>query len=570
MKKIVNAFLVAAVISQISLSVHAQLNCMNENCSNEDDISLFETSPPNVPAMHSSSFLQKSVQAIPVVETPFGDENFVFCGNSKGFKDLVYKKLVNLVQGFWWCTNEYQDWFYKMANGTVQPRYGFISKFLSKLTSKTKEREAQELVSLNLNVLRCGRYQEATLSYDWPCIFVANRYLDNIRKYKPLSTANLRRVNQEISSIIKSDMPLKLKIEKLNELVDNEYERHRKFKNESSTEELINFCVPLYRLNNELSNWKKNWAQKNLDERREIYKLGAKINKLMPNYCFLTENDKAPFAGVRLDSYILVTDTEDTKRIYLEKGQIPQFINNLVKSIDSKYTNIKGTYSFDVVKADDILKLAAEIHANNHQDLIDAMAQKADKAESLRKKKLAALGTDFIKIALVKGGLFELLVGDDTRFKVSPEAAQRFLEEKRPELIKSLPTPVNGDKEKNFRETPTGQALISSVEELHLGSTQMSRLELELGKIIEYSSIAEKARKEQNKLDALKKELDGNKDYLNAVKLLTQFSKFNFPNLPNVDAIIIEENKQYELGDFANKNLREYSIIEIKRVDDDQ
>lgn len=576
MKKIVSAFLVAAVISQISLSVQAQLNCINENCANQEDISLFETSPPNVPAMHAISFCNSEISTIPITHFIKGAEQefAVFCGNSKGLKSLAYKKLENKVKERWYW-EQHKNQILSMANGTFtelgadENIFSSLFKWLKKqlgsivVTSKD-EKEVLDLLNLNYQIFACQEYFDV---YNYPCVFVADRSLDDIKKLN-VSGVTLRKINNEISSIIQSDMPIKSKLEKLNVLVDNEYEKYRDLKKEGSTEDMVNFCVPLYRLNNYLSHVKKNWPQKTLDERKEIYKLGAKINTLMPNYCFLTENDKSPFAGVKVDSYILVTDTEDTKRIYLEKGQIPQFINNLVKSIDSKYTNIGGEYSFDMLTSKDVLRLAEKIHATDYQDLIDAQQEKVNLAEATSKRKLASIGTGLLKgvISVVKDGdVISLIREDEQVVKLEPLAARRVLEKNRPDLIEALPdSPRKEDSETNSKN------LIKIIGELNLDKPQLSKLETILYEIVEHDVAKANEEREKIRMERLKAKIKhGLKlEYLNLVKLLIQISRISSMNY--IDAIIIEENARYVKSDankIENKKLIEYNIIELRKAE---
>lgn len=169
-----------------------------------------------------------------------------------------------------------------------------------------------------------------------------------------------------------------------------------------------------------------------------------------------------------------------------------------------------------------------------------------------------------------EGEFFKFIKGEvETTF--SPENAYQYFEARNPDSIKNLPAPISvNENALTTQESQGVRNLVKKIDEFNLDDSQLSILESELKKIIEYSNVKANAIRERNRVDALKQELGEKEDYLNAVKLLTQFSKFNYMDKNGYGAIIIEENRKYETDNAANKNLREYKIIDIQRVDDKQ
>ncbi len=558
------------------LSVLAQNECIGDSCIATPNNKIFNNYSPDIPSMHKISLL--SGQIIPdvhYVNKNNKEKIFLFRNHFQDFKNLLYKTLeTKLNESYLYYIDK--DDFLKMANVTYEGPQNTLWEGIKYFIRSFNNGEIIKLISLNriLHRLnhRYGHKQLCGLNIDKDSVTDIDADFFDLKRgvYFCFKDKFNAETMEEISSIIESNNTVKSKISDLNNLIDEKYDEYRKFKNEDTSYDTISFCLHLNRINDYLSNFEKDWNHKDLDECKEIRKLREKINSLIPNYCFLTEKNKAPFAGVKIDKYILVTDTNDVKRIYLENSQVPKFVENLIKSIDSKYSNIKGTYSFGLVKGEDVLKLASEVHSTNHQDLINALERKAEEAEALRKRKLASIGFDIIETGIklaTKGDLFEFAKKNGGGFKISPEEAYQYLEAKKPDLIKNLPAPTSATASVP-QETPSSRSLEQNIEGLNLDKAQMSKLELELGKIIEYSLVATNAKREKNKVDALKKELESNNDYLNSVKLLTQFSKFNYLNTNNYDAIIIEENKQYETSDAENKNFREYNIIAMQKMED--
>ncbi len=333
-KKITSIFLVSTLLCNVStLSVLAQNGntLLNAEKSTQTKIDKY---PPDIPLMHEISFLDGQI-------TP--DVHFVGKNNKKGIfvffykhfrdlKDLYYKSFENKLNEKWYISDLKED-FLKSANKTYFEKqnrswwdfdfswnsiWNSGKSFLGSFNySKEHHDKVFDLLSSNRHLNRKIRRGD---DFRFPGILAVDKNsaeIDDFYLYDDFNSETM----QEISSIIKSNDTVQAKLSDLNDLVDRKYEGFRKFKREDTIYDTIAFCYHLNGLNDYLSNFEDDWNHKSLDERKEIRKLRDKINSLVPNYCFLTEKNKAPFANidVELSKYKVVTDTKDIKKIYVER-----------------------------------------------------------------------------------------------------------------------------------------------------------------------------------------------------------------------------------------------------------
>ena len=353
-----------------------------------------------------------------------------------------------------------------------------------------------------------------------------------------------------------------------------------------ASQKTVAFCFYLNRINAYLLNLENGWKGKSLEKRKKIHDIRGKINFLVPNYCFLTERQKSPFSNinVELDKYNVVEDTKGVKSIYLENHQIQKYIEGLIKSLDSKYTNLKGDYNFDLVKGEKLSKLASEIHATKHEEILNAMESSLEKSGADIKRKLVNIGVSVGRAALEAtcspNGILTLSPHKQLekfdQIEFTTEEAFNYLAKNRPELLKdskNLPALVNENQTKKGENTKTAvqkrsneQALENYVKINNLGQSVINDIDLALKDFIEYNVMNAELARNKRTYEAYKNKTKADLSFLDTVKLLIQLSRVNYSS-NDLEAIVIEESKKYSTGDASTEKLTEYSIKKIQRMD---
>ena len=576
------------------LTTLAQNECVIDNCTAATKDKILDGYPPNIPLMHKISLLGGQITPdVHYIDKNRKESIFIFQNRFKDFKDLLYKTLETKLDKNFLCSVDKDDFWkmisfslwgnMKVMNSCFKSRFdGEIKKMmeLNTIFGRKFIHDRKKTCGLSVKIGKNPEYN--TVDMD-PLNFLFNPEKEI---YFCLKDKYNVETMKEIDSIIKSNNTVKSKISDLNNLVDKKYKEYEKFKNRDTTYDTISFCFHLNGINDYLLNFENDLENKDLDVCKEIRKLREKINSLIPKYCFLAERQKSPFSNidVKLDKYNVVEDTKGVKSIYLEKYQIQEYIKDLIKSIDSKYTNLRGDYNFDLVKGENVLKLASEIHATKHQEVLNAMENSLEKSEAdIDRKKVnmfVAAGRAALTANFGPDGILTLRTDKENRkfdtIKFTTEEAFNYLAKNRPELLKDskkLPTRVIEKQPKKEESEETAiqkrsneQALENYVKINNLGESVLNDLDSLFKDFIDYSVMNAELARNKRTFEAYKNKTKDDISLLDTVKLLIQFSRDDYSS-NDLEAIIIEENKKYSTDDASTEKLTEYSIKKIQRMD---
>ena len=593
------------------LTTLAQNECVIDNCTAATKDKVLDDYLPDVPAMHKLSFLSDAIVS------PFahyvgndGSEKMTFHGkNLKSLKDLYFKELKNKLNSKYYYA-DLKDDILNSANDTSyvklswgRPLADYVLNYLKdsnlfpsylwrfwksilggfNITKADKDTVNSLLFD---NVFLSRLIKEGKDSFVLPLTIDRNSGKFKIPKKLIQIENEIEETLKKMNLIIESNADIESKLDDLDKFIDDEYKKYKNFKEIDSSQKTVAFCFHLNRINDYLLNFENGWERKDLEERKKIHKLREKINFLVPNYCFLKQKQKSPFSNidVKLDKYNVVEDTKGVKSIYLEKYQIQEYIKDLIKSIDSKYTNLRGDYNFDLVKGENVLKLASEIHATKHQEVLNAMENSLEKSEAdIDRKKVnmfVAAGRAALKANFGPDGILTLRPDKENRkfdtIEFTTEEAFNYLAKNRPELLKDskkLPTRVIEKQPKKEESEETAiqkrsneQALENYVKINNLGESVLNDLDSLFKDFIDYSVMNAELARNKRTFEAYKNKTKDDISLLDTVKLLIQFSRDDYSS-NDLEAIIIEENKKYSTNDASTEKLTEYSIKKIQRMD---
>lgn len=607
-KKVTIVFLVLLMFLYIhrDLSTLAKNECKDNICKSATLTMEDLYYPPNIPAMHKLSFLADTIVS-PFAHYVGNDgEKMTFSNiyneDLKSLKDSYYKELENILNSKYYYANVKDD-ILNLANDTYKEWswwdllnplqwWDFGKSLLGKFNISNADKDSVS------NLLTYNRFLSYLIKKDENSTIVIFPLTIDRNSGEIKTPEKLRKIEDEIEktlkktkSIIESNATIESKLDDLNKFIDDEYKKYENFKEIDASQKTVAFCFYLNRINAYLLNLENGWKGKSLEKRKKIHDIRGKINFLVPNYCFLTERQKSPFSNinVELDKYNVVEDTKGVKSIYLENHQIQKYIEGLIKSLDSKYTNLKGDYNFDLVRGENVLKLASEIHATKHQEILNAMENSLKKSEADINRKavnmFVSAGRATLKPVFGADGILALAPKIENKnkniksepIKFTTEEAIDYLAKNRPELLKdlkNLPVPFNENqtkkdenKETVIQKRSNEKALENYVKINNLGESVLNDIDLLLKDFIDYNLMNAELARNKRTFEAYISKTKVDLSFLDTVKLLIQLSRVNYSS-NDLEAIVIEENKKYSTGDASTAKLTEYSIKKIQRMDD--
>ena len=162
---------------------------------------------------------------------------------------------------------------------------------------------------------------------------------------------------------------LKLMEEKINEL-------KKEINPENSIDNIIDFCFVLNKISEYLSNFERSLQTKEFDLLKIMDLIRRKLDFCLLEFRYKFVENNSPILKIKINRYKILCDSKEMTSIYLEKGEVKNFMKNLIDELDKKSKNIKSEYQFQNIELKDIIKVAKEINFNKYEDLINSYNKK--------------------------------------------------------------------------------------------------------------------------------------------------------------------------------------------------
>ena len=191
-------------------------------------------------------------------------------------------------------------------------------------------------------------------------------------------------------------------IEKLKLIEEMINELKKEINPENSTDNLIDFCFVLNKISEYLSNFERALQTKEFDLLKIMDLNRRKLDFYLLEFRYKFVENNSPILNIKINRYKILCDSKEMTSIYLEKGEVKNFIKNLKDELDKKAKNIASKYQFQDIELNDIIKVAKEIYFNKYEDLINSYNKKINdykhQYESKRVELYSSAAKDIINI----------------------------------------------------------------------------------------------------------------------------------------------------------------------------
>ena len=294
-------------------------------------------------------------------------------------------------------------------------------------------------------------------------------------------------------------------------------------------------CFILNRASFYLSVKEKLKDQYELNILLKLDKLRRKIDYLLLQNKFKFEQSKRPILNINIERCIILINSLENTSIYIEKTELRKFITELGLALERKAENLKEQRNFEVLSLDEIREIAQvrDININSVEKIREAIQNKIEDLEEEKEKNIE-------EIESIAASLGMKLVGDTLQ------------------SISGIP-PVNNiikeDKKGKTDDGPKKEGM-DRISELRAKNKKIER------KITNYKNRLERLRVDQNY----------DTEFINILKLYTQFIRRNYHLRNDFSGIILLENRKMapiELNKSMTYEervkLREYEIKDISK-----
>ena len=165
-------------------------------------------------------------------------------------------------------------------------------------------------------------------------------------------------------------------IEKLKLIEEMINELKKEINPENSTDNLIDFCFVLNKISEYLSNFERALQTKEFDLLKIMDLNRRKLDFYLLEFRYKFVENNSPILNIKINRYKILCDSKEMTSIYLEKGEVKNFIKNMKDELDKKAKNIASEYQFQDIELNDIIKVAKEINFNKYEDLINSYNKK--------------------------------------------------------------------------------------------------------------------------------------------------------------------------------------------------
>lgn len=484
--------------------------------------------------------------------------------------------------------------------------YNIVSSDTKEIVSQPKFL-ANECAWLNKWMSECGTKIENSST---PCV---------IKFSKDPSHHGITRIEdpfygvleQELYSASVNESNLKNRVRTFNDLLDFCLKRYTP---DASIENAIGFPFPLTRIDHYLRQIENDGLDdKDPDTVFAIRTLREKINLLSLRYKFASLNEQAPLLNVRIGRCKIILETDNKKMIFIDRTQTKAFIKEIEKKLDAQASNITGNHDFQPMTGAQLRDLVRALNPESYQNMLDNLHSEIidmkAQTKSLKAQAIATCAKVSLKILDLKGNVQMLIPGNnDSKYtNFTKDEIKEYIETDKHIQSSAENKFIELDVIEHMRNSnPTADAKCIAVSELSPAKPQepkvdrgfeekilipqrevaenMTRLGQELRRanfkqkdiddllkgfncFIESQRIGEHIKIRENQQKYIKKLKNYQSDFINLFKLYIQLYRLDLKDRVDYYGILIEETKN-ETKDGRGENMREYSVNEVKNLDD--
>ena len=192
-------------------------------------------------------------------------------------------------------------------------------------------------------------------------------------------------VEKELKNLATSNQDDEKFIEELEKCL---YKFRNIIKPRISIENIIDFCFVLNRTSDYLSRLERSLEDKYLELLQKMSRLRRKIDVALLEFRFIYSEMSKPILDIMIDRFKLLTDNDNLKSIFLEKGEIKNnFIKRIEESLERKASNLQKNKTYEMLNWNDIKELAVTIDINSFDDIINSLDAKLEEIEEKKKSK---------------------------------------------------------------------------------------------------------------------------------------------------------------------------------------
>lgn len=280
-----------------------------------------------------------------------------------------------------------------------------LLKFISKIISSKYKENIDYANNLAINISQLVKIQKEFSNKITPekicAVTVSEKLFDEtikvkafLKDKKPPKNDYLKYI-KEIEDIKNSKIDDN--IEKV-KLLDKKIDIFRKEINpENSIDDMNDFCFVLNKISDYLRNLERSFENKELKLLEEMDYLRRKLDYYLLEFRFKFVENQAPILNVKIRRYKILCNSEEITSIFLEKGEIHNFIKMLVEELDNKGKNIDSKYQFKNIELKELIVIAQNIKFDKYEDLINNYDTKINNLKDQLKSKKLEFTTDISK-----------------------------------------------------------------------------------------------------------------------------------------------------------------------------
>lgn len=389
---------------------------------------------------------------------------------------------------------------------------------------------------------------------------------------------------------------------------------------DASLKDAVAFAFPLTRIDHYLRRIENDGLDdKDPDTVFAIRTLREKINVLSLRYKFASLSEQAPLLNVRIGRCKIVLETDNKKMIFIDRTQTKAFIREVEKKLDAQASNITRDHNFEPMTGAQLRDLVRTLNPESYQNVIDTLSGEIIDMQAQKKscqaKAVASCAKVALKVVATAAGGGDLVKmqlptdsgDDDQNSSFTADEVKEYVDVEEqlqssaqdrlvevdvieylrdteatadakcivvPELSPIEPKPPKVDtgcvetitisqREVADNMTRLGQAL----KRANLKPQDIDDLLAGFHHFIESQRIGEHIKLRENQREYIQKLKDYESDFINLFKLYIQLYRLDLKDRVDYYGILIEETKN-ETGDGRGKTMREYSVTEVKNLED--
>ena len=421
-----------------------------------------------------------------------------------------------------------------------------------------------------------------------------NKYFENSNKNNCLKF--MKKIEDIKIQKIDDLEKLKLMKEKITELKNE-------INPENSTDNIIDFCFVLNKISEYLSNYERSLETKEYYLLEIMDLVRRKLDFYLLEFRFKFVENETPILNIKINRYKILCDSKEMTSIYLEKGEVKNFMKNLKDELYKKAKNIDSKHQFQDIELKDIIIVAKGIDFNKYEDLINSYNKKINEySHQYKSKKIelcSSAAKDIIDITFnnfsgmnlnLKGtnkkisfNNIEKFLNSDKKMKEEIEKEKEKKEEKKEEKEEETKKEKKEEKKDNIENGEImdknkvkedendilNKKRKKNLNSIGIDAKNMSKeiIELITKSFLLYhdmKNINDSINECKNMKKLIKEKLIYNYDFFNILKLYCYLEKKLKQNDDFVGIILEEKNK-----DKANE-LREYSAYKLTGMKKDK